>query len=133
MRISGPQRDVERGAKFIGYPIRPSNASDVTLIGMGIFFGALVGLVSIRVGEIPVSLSTSGGTLLAGLIFGWLRSLHPGVLLGACADVRASTVALSVIQDAAQRRVPTLGFTVCFAVAITLLTICGLVIVLLLQ
>jgi hypothetical protein len=29
--------------------------------------------------------------------------------------------------------VPTLGFTVCFAVANTLLTVCGVVIVLLLQ
>ena len=204
LRISGPQRDVERVAHFIGYPIRPSNASDVTLIGIGIFFGAIVGLLSIRVGAIPVSLSTSGGTLLAGLIFGWLRSvhpnfanipgpglwvfnnvglsmftavvaiqagpqfvqglreagitllvagvivtivpmvfalmigkyvfkMHPGVLLGACAGARASSVALSVIQDAANSRVPALGFTVCFAVANTLLTVCGVVIVLLLR
>jgi putative transport protein len=204
LRVSGSQRDVERVAKFIGYPIRPSNASDVTLVGIGIFFGAVVGLLSIRVGGIPISLSTSGGTLLAGLIFGWLRSvhpnfgnipeaglwvfnnvglsmfaavvaiqagpqfiqglrdagvvlfvagvivtivpmlfalligkylfrMHPGVLLGACAGARASTVALSVIQDAAHSRVPALGFTVCFAVANSLLTICGVLIVLLLQ
>jgi putative transport protein len=204
LRISGSQRDVERVAEFIGYPLRPSNASDVTLIGIGIFFGAMVGLVSIHVGGIPVSLSTSGGTLLAGLIVGWLRSvhptfanipgaglwvfnnvglsmfaavvaiqagpqfveglreagvvlfaagvivtivpmlfalvigkylfrMHPGVLLGACAGARASTVALSVVQDVAQSRVPALGFTVCFAVANTLLTICGAVIVLLLR
>ena len=204
LRISGSQRDVERVAKFIGYAIRPSNASNVTLIGIGIFFGALVGLLSMRFGGIPVSLNTSGGTLLAGLIFGWLRSvhpnfghipeaglwvfnnvglsmfaaviaiqagpqfvqglhdagvilfvagvivtivpmlfalmmgkylfkMHPGVLLGACAGARASTVALSVIQDAAHSRVPALGFSVCFAVANTLLTICGVLIVLLLQ
>jgi putative transport protein len=38
-----------------------------------------------------------------------------------------------VIQDAAQSRVPALGFTVCFAVANTLLTIWGVVIVLLLK
>jgi putative transport protein len=204
LRISGSQRDVERVAKFIGYPIRPSNASNVTLIGIGIFFGALVGLLSMRFGGIPISLNTSGGTLLAGLIFGWLRSvhpnfghipeaglwvfnnvglsmfaaviaiqagpqfvqglhdagvilfvagvivtivpmlfalmmgkylfkMHPGVLLGACAGARASTVALSVIQDAAHSRVPALGFSVCFAVANTLLTICGVLIVLFLQ
>ncbi len=77
LRISGSQRDVERVARFIGYPIRPSNVSDVTLVGIGIFLGALVGLLSIRVGQIPISLSTSGGTLLAGLVFGWLRSVHP--------------------------------------------------------
>jgi putative transport protein len=204
VRISGSLRDVERVAKFIGYPIRPSNVSNVTLVGIGIFLGALVGLLSIRVGQIPISLSTSGGTLLAGLVFGWLRSvhpnfgnipeaglwvfnnvglsmfaavvgiqagpqfvqglqqagltlfiagvivtivpmliallmgkylfqMHPGVLLGACAGARASTAALSVIQDAAQSRIPALGFTVCFAVANTLLTIWGVVIVLLLK
>lgn len=204
LRISGSQRDVERVAKFIGYPIRPSNVSDVTLVGIGIFLGAIVGLLSIRVGQIPISLSISGGTLLAGLVFGWLRSvhpnfgnipeaglwvfnnvglamfaavvgiqagpqfvaglqqaglilfaagvivtivpmvialllgkylfkMHPGVLLGACAGARASTAALSLIQDAAQSRVPALGFTVCFAVANTLLTIWGVVIVLLLK
>jgi putative transport protein len=204
LRISGSLRDVERVAKFIGYPIRPSNVSNVTLVGIGIFLGAIVGLLSIRVGQIPVSLSISGGTLLAGLVFGWLRSvhpnfgnipeaglwvfnnvglamfaavvgiqagpqfvaglqqaglilfvagvivtivpmlialllgkylfkMHPGVLLGACAGARASTAALSVIQDAAQSRVPALGFTVCFAVANTLLTIWGVVIVLLLK
>ncbi len=77
LRVSGSQRDVERVAKWIGYPIRPSNVSDMTLIGIGIFFGAIVGLLSIRVGKIPVSLSTSGGTLLAGLVAGWLRSVHP--------------------------------------------------------
>jgi putative transport protein len=55
--------------------------------------------------------------------------MHPGILLGA----RASTVALSVIQDAAGSRVPALGFTVCFAVSNSLLTICGALIVLLLQ
>jgi putative transport protein len=40
LRISGSLRDVERVAKFIGYPIRPSNVSNVTLVGIGIFLGA---------------------------------------------------------------------------------------------
>ena len=67
------------------------------------------------------------------LVGKYLFKMHPGILLGACAGARASTVALSVIQDAANSRVPALGFTVCFAVSNTLLTICGVVIVLLLR
>jgi putative transport protein len=63
----------------------------------------------------------------------YLFRMHPGILLGACAGARASTAALSVIQDAAQSRVPALGFTVCYAIANTLLTIWGVVIVLLLK
>ena len=30
-----------------------------------------------NIGGIPISLSTSGGALIAGLFFGWLRSKHP--------------------------------------------------------
>jgi putative transport protein len=72
--------------------------------------------------------------MLFALLMGkYLFRMHPGILLGACAGARASTVALSVIQDAASSRVPALGFTVCFAVSNSLLTICGVLIVLLLQ
>jgi putative transport protein len=71
--------------------------------------------------------------LFAVLMGKYLFRMHPGILLGACAGARASSVALSVIEDAANSRVPALGFTVCFAVSNTLLTIGGVVIVLLLQ
>jgi putative transport protein len=71
--------------------------------------------------------------LFALLVGKYLFKMHPGILLGACAGARASTAALSVVQDAANSRVPALGFTVCFAVANTLLTIWGVVIVLLLR
>ena len=70
--------------------------------------------------------------LFALLIGKFLFKMHPGILLGACAGARASSVALSVIQGAANSRVPALGFTVCFAVSNTLLTIFGAVIVLIL-
>jgi putative transport protein len=32
--------------------------------------------MAINIGGVPLSLSTSGGSLIAGLIFGWLRSVH---------------------------------------------------------
>jgi putative transport protein len=204
LRISGNRRDVERMARNIGYPLRSSHVSDLVLVGIGIFLGALLGLLGVSVNGIPINLSTSGGTLVAGLVFGWLRSvhpsfgnipsaglwvfnnlgltmfvavvgleagplfikglenaglmllvagaivtilpmylalllgkyvfkMHPGVLLGACAGARATTAALSSIQDAAQSRVPALGFSVCFAVGNTLLTVWGVIVVLLLR
>jgi putative transport protein len=71
--------------------------------------------------------------LFALLIGKHIFKINPGILLGACAGARASTAALSVVQDAANSRVPVLGFTVCFAVANMLLTIGGVVIVLLLR
>jgi len=45
-------------------------------MGLGIAVGALAGALSITVGQIPLSLSTSGGALLRGLVCGWLRSVN---------------------------------------------------------
>ncbi len=30
-----------------------------------------------KVGGVPLTLSTAGGALISGLVFGWLRSVHP--------------------------------------------------------
>ena len=43
----------------------------------GILAGGLIGALSFGWGGIPISLSTSGGALLAGLILGYLRTVHP--------------------------------------------------------
>lgn len=75
--IAGLQREVDAAAKAIGYADRPSKSTDLVFVGLGIFIGALIGAITIHLGGIPVSLSTSGGALIAGLIFGWLRSKHP--------------------------------------------------------
>nr|WP_296811369.1 hypothetical protein [Thiocapsa sp.] len=39
--------------------------------------GALIGAMTLNVGSIPLTLSTAGGVLLVGLLFGWLRSVRP--------------------------------------------------------
>ena len=62
---------------MIGYADRPTTSSDMILIGLGIAIGALIGSLALRIGGIPISLSTSGGALISGLICGWLRSKHP--------------------------------------------------------
>lgn len=76
LQIGGAKRDVERAAKELGYPDRPTEKTDVVFMGLGIAIGALIGAVVIKFGNVPVSLSTSGGALLAGLVCGWLRSVH---------------------------------------------------------
>ncbi|MBO4943341.1 MAG: aspartate-alanine antiporter [Muribaculaceae bacterium] len=75
--IAGLQREVDNAAKAIGYADRPSKSTDLVFVGLGIFIGALIGAITIHLGGIPISLSTSGGALIAGLILGWLRSKHP--------------------------------------------------------
>jgi putative transport protein len=39
--------------------------------------GGLIGLLSINVWGLPLSLTASGGALIMGLVFGWLRSVYP--------------------------------------------------------
>ena len=77
LRITGATRHVERVGKILGYIERPSSETDVVFVGLGIFVGGLIGLLSVRVGGVPLSLTASGGSLIMGLVFGWLRSVRP--------------------------------------------------------
>jgi putative transport protein len=76
LTLAGAKRDVDRAAKDLGYADRPTNMTDMVFVGVGIVLGGLVGALTVRIGGIPLSLSTSGGALIAGLVFGWLRSVN---------------------------------------------------------
>jgi len=76
LQVVGPKRSVERTAAELGYADRQTNMTDMVFVGSGIVLGGLVGALAINIGGIPLSLSTSCGSLMAGLIFGWLRSVH---------------------------------------------------------
>lgn len=71
-----PER-VRHATAHIGHVDRPSVASDLMFVGLSIFIGGLFGAMSFWVGSVPVSFGTSGGALVAGLVFGWLRSRRP--------------------------------------------------------
>ena len=77
LTIVGRTQDTTAAAKALGVADRPSDIADVAFIGAGIAIGALVGAFVYKVGDIPLTLSTSGGALISGLVFGWLRSVHP--------------------------------------------------------
>ena len=78
LRVVGPERVVENAAKSIGVIVAPSTSTDFVVLGLAIFIGGLVGvLVNFSVGGITISLSTSVGTLLAGLLVGYLRTRFP--------------------------------------------------------
>ena len=77
LELVGLKKEVETAAKQLGYIDRPTNATDMVFVGIGILIGGVIGALAIHIGGVPVSLSTSGGALIAGLVFGWLRSKHP--------------------------------------------------------
>lgn len=200
LQLAGHEKDVERAARALGYLDRPTAATDIVFVGLGIVVGGLVGMLSVKVGGVDLTLTTSGGALLGGLVFGWLRAtrptfgripdaalwvfdnvglaafigcvglaagpsfvagvretglglvgaglvaavlphligltvgrfvlrMNPVILLGACAGAGTTTAGLKSIQDAADSKVPVLGYTVPYALGNILLTAWGPVIV----
>ena len=78
LRVVGPEPVVQNAAATIGAIIAPSSTTDFVVLGLAIFLGGVVGvLVSFSVGGMRISLSTSVGTLLAGLLVGHLRTRYP--------------------------------------------------------
>ncbi len=204
LTIQGSKRHVEAAIAKAGYADRPVDTTDLAFVGWGIFIGGVIGTLAIMMGGFPISLSTTGGALLAGLVLGWLRTVHPtfgripgpalwlmntlglnvfiavigitagpsfvaglqqagvalllwgivatslpmifavyvghyvfkfhpAILFGACAGARTTTAALGMIQEAAQSRIPALGYGMPYAIGNTLLTIFGMIVVLILS
>ncbi|MBD5356756.1 MAG: aspartate-alanine antiporter [Bacteroides sp.] len=75
--LMGLPQDVAEAVPEIGYSDRATHESDIVFIGLGIAIGCLIGAIVIRCGGIPISLSTSGGAIISGLVLGWLRSKRP--------------------------------------------------------
>lgn len=75
--INGLAREVNEAAPQMGYVDRPTNQTDLVFVGLGIVIGGIIGALTLHLGGVPISLSTSGGALIAGLVFGWLRSKRP--------------------------------------------------------
>lgn len=201
--LFGLDKNVRRAAKELGVVDEKSTTTDVAFMAAAIVIGALIGAIIIRIGGIPITLSTAGGALIAGLVFGWIRSVHPtfgyiptstvwfmnsvglnvfiavvgisagpnfvaglkelglglflwgvaatslplicgaligrfifkfhpAILFGCCAGARTTTAALGMINETAESNIPSLGYTITYAVGNTLLTLWGLVIILIL-
>lgn len=75
--IGGLKQEVDAAAAKIGEADRPSEQSNMILLGLGILIGGIIGALTLKIGNVPLSLSTSGGALISGLFCGWLRSRHP--------------------------------------------------------
>ncbi|MFE7585522.1 aspartate-alanine antiporter [Streptomyces gardneri] len=200
--LTGPKRLVDPAGKAIGKPVPTSFATDMLWVGLGIFLGGCIGIPALTVSGVPISLSTSGGALIMGLVFGWIRGKYPTygnvppgaqwfmdtlglclfvavvginagpsftsglstagwgllvwgavatviplivgflyghhvqkirfpILMGVLAGGQTTTAAIGAINEQSRSQVPTLGYTIPYAVGNVLLTIWGAVIVIL--
>ncbi|GGU95284.1 putative transporter [Streptomyces litmocidini] len=200
--LTGPKRLVDPAGKALGKPVPTSFATDMLWVGLGIFLGGCIGIPALTVSGVPISLSTSGGALIMGLVFGWIRGKYPTygnvppgaqwfmdtfglcafvavvginagpsftsglstagwgllvwgavatllplivgflyghyvqkirfpILMGVLAGGQTTTAAIGAINEQSKSQVPTLGYTIPYAVGNVLLTIWGAVIVIL--
>ena len=77
LSIVGTRKDTDRVVKAMGYADRPSEITDMVWVGLAIAVGGLIGAITVPVSGIPITLSSSGGALIAGILLGWLRGVHP--------------------------------------------------------
>jgi putative transport protein len=77
LTIVGRTQDTAAATKMFGVADRATDVADVAFIGVGVTIGALIGALVLKVGGVPLTLSTAGGALIAGLVLGWLRSTRP--------------------------------------------------------
>ena len=83
---------------------------------------------------LAVSFVVAGVPQVVAILFGrYVLKLNPVILLGVCAGAGTATAALRAIQEEAQSKLPTLGYTVPYAVGNILLTAWGPVLVALMR
>jgi putative transport protein len=75
--LVGRTQDTAAATKLLGVADRPTDMTDMAFVGAAIVVGALIGALVFKVSGVPLTLSTAGGALIAGIIGGWLRSVRP--------------------------------------------------------
>ncbi len=75
--LVGRTQDVAAATKLLGVADRPTDVTDMAFVGAAIVIGGLIGSLMFKVAGAPLTLSTAGGALVAGIIGGWLRSVRP--------------------------------------------------------
>jgi aspartate-alanine antiporter len=79
--LIGRPEQVDRVARLLGSTEGSTDKSDLAYHALAIVAGTLLGLCSVTIGGIPITLGVGGGVLLAGLCFGWFHTRYP--ILGA--------------------------------------------------
>ena len=77
LTIVGRTQDTNKAIKLLGVADRATDVTDMAFVGLFVTIGALFGSLVLNIGGVPLTLSTAGGALVAGIIGGWLRSVRP--------------------------------------------------------
>ena len=75
--IAGRTEDTSRAIKLLGVADRATDVTDMAFVGAAIVIGGLIGSLVLNISGVPLTLSTAGGALVAGIVGGWFRSVRP--------------------------------------------------------
>ncbi len=79
LTLYGPKADVAKATNELGSKMPPVDKTDFVMLGFGIIVGMLIGHISIRWGQLDLTLGKGGGALVSGLIFGWINMRFPRI------------------------------------------------------
>ena len=77
LNVVGSGDNIEGLGKELGHVEKEIAETDMVTFCFGICLGVIIGLFAITVGQLKIGLGSAGGLLSAGLIIGYLRSVHP--------------------------------------------------------
>ncbi len=77
LTVAGDAQAIERLAGRIGSIEKDIKETDLVTFAFGIVIGLLIGMISLKIGNINVGIGSAGGLLLSGIIFGYLRASYP--------------------------------------------------------
>lgn len=75
--VVGEEDNLQRLAETVGFVERDLEKTDLATFAFGMIAGTLLGLVTLRMGEVSIGLGTAGGLLVVGIIIGYLGSVMP--------------------------------------------------------
>jgi aspartate-alanine antiporter len=77
IELTGRPHDLDAAQSKVGHKVSAAAVTDFVFFGIGMTVGMLLGMISFKLGGIPVTLGSGVGCLLSGLFFGWLRFTRP--------------------------------------------------------
>ena len=77
LEVTGEESRLKKLAEHIGHIEEEMKETDLFTYALGIIFGILAGTMMVQFGKLSIGLGSAGGLMLAGIMIGYLRSLHP--------------------------------------------------------
>jgi putative transport protein len=78
IRLTGTEAHIAQLGKQVGQVVRASHSSDVLTLALGLLAGAALGSIPVPLFGVTISFGAAA-VLIAGILFGWLKTRHPAL------------------------------------------------------